>query len=233
MNRGDDEERKRQVTTPLNPQGTPGRPPTQPPSEAGTPRWKWSWITIGGIVLLLFIVGVSCGNEKSSTPTITTTTPETQASATPAQPQVTVPGDLVGKNAQLANDELRRLGIINIGYVSQDGSKVAPLENWTVTKVAPSPGTVVVTTDTVLITATEENGPGAPVAPPAVSAPVPAPPAAPALPPADSSPGGSTGGSAYYSNCAAARAAGVAPLHRGDPGYRSGLDRDGDGVACE
>ena len=37
----------------------------------------------------------------------------------------------------------------------------------------------------------------------------------------------------YYASCAAARAAGTAPLHRGDPGYRSGLDRDGDGVACE
>ncbi|MET8134676.1 excalibur calcium-binding domain-containing protein [Streptomyces sp. NPDC005251] len=38
---------------------------------------------------------------------------------------------------------------------------------------------------------------------------------------------------AYYENCDAARAAGAAPLHRGDPGYRSELDRDGDGVACE
>jgi len=38
---------------------------------------------------------------------------------------------------------------------------------------------------------------------------------------------------AYYKSCAAAKAAGAAPLHRGDPGYRSGLDRDGDGVACE
>ncbi|WP_406640001.1 excalibur calcium-binding domain-containing protein [Amycolatopsis sp. WGS_07] len=39
--------------------------------------------------------------------------------------------------------------------------------------------------------------------------------------------------SAYYKNCAAAKAAGAAPLHRGDPGYRPALDRDGDGVACE
>jgi len=39
--------------------------------------------------------------------------------------------------------------------------------------------------------------------------------------------------SVYYANCAAAEAAGAAPLYRGDPGYRSGLDRDGDGVACE
>ncbi|MFC6359788.1 excalibur calcium-binding domain-containing protein [Luteococcus peritonei] len=44
---------------------------------------------------------------------------------------------------------------------------------------------------------------------------------------------GSRSGSGYYKNCAAARAAGVAPLHRGDPGYRAGLDRDDDGVACE
>ncbi len=37
----------------------------------------------------------------------------------------------------------------------------------------------------------------------------------------------------YYKNCAAARAAGAAPLHRGEAGYRKGLDRDGDGIACE
>lgn len=46
--------------------------------------------------------------------------------------------------------------------------------------------------------------------------------------------GGSGGGGAtYYANCAAVRAAGAAPIYRGDPGYSSSLDRDGDGVACE
>jgi Excalibur calcium-binding domain len=39
--------------------------------------------------------------------------------------------------------------------------------------------------------------------------------------------------SAYYANCTEARAAGVAPLHEGEPGYRAALDRDHDGVACE
>lgn len=39
--------------------------------------------------------------------------------------------------------------------------------------------------------------------------------------------------SVYYKNCDAAIAAGAAPLHRGEPGYRPGLDKDGDGVACE
>lgn len=37
----------------------------------------------------------------------------------------------------------------------------------------------------------------------------------------------------YYKNCDAVRAAGKAPLLRGQPGYRTGLDRDLDGEACE
>lgn len=41
----------------------------------------------------------------------------------------------------------------------------------------------------------------------------------------------STGGA--YANCSAARAAGAAPVRRGDPGYGRHLDRDGDGVGCE
>ena len=57
--------------------------------------------------------------------------------------------------------------------------------------------------------------------PPVVS--VPAPVAAPPTTAAD----------VYYANCAAARAAGAAPIYRGSPGYRPALDRDGDGIACE
>jgi hypothetical protein len=37
----------------------------------------------------------------------------------------------------------------------------------------------------------------------------------------------------YYPNCDAARAAGKAPIHRGEPGYRPALDADLDGIACE
>jgi endonuclease YncB( thermonuclease family) len=39
--------------------------------------------------------------------------------------------------------------------------------------------------------------------------------------------------SVYYDDCDAARAAGAAPLHAGEAGYRTGLDRDGDSIACE
>ncbi|MUV06787.1 hypothetical protein GOP80_06325 [Planococcaceae bacterium Storch 2/2-2] len=37
----------------------------------------------------------------------------------------------------------------------------------------------------------------------------------------------------YYANCSEARAAGVTPIYRGQPGYASHLDRDNDGIACE
>lgn len=67
------------------------------------------------------------------------------------------------------------------------------------------------------------------------SAPAPAdPPAAPAPPdavPAAPAPAAPT--SVYYANCAAARAAGAAPLRAGQPGYREQMDGDRDGVACE
>lgn len=36
-----------------------------------------------------------------------------------------------------------------------------------------------------------------------------------------------------FRNCAEARAAGVAPVRRGDAGYGPHLDRDNDGVGCE
>lgn len=37
----------------------------------------------------------------------------------------------------------------------------------------------------------------------------------------------------YYRNCDEARAAGVTPLYRGQPGYGAHMDGDNDGVACE
>lgn len=39
--------------------------------------------------------------------------------------------------------------------------------------------------------------------------------------------------SVYYENCDAVRAANADPVRRGEPGYASHLDRDGDGVGCE
>jgi hypothetical protein len=51
--------------------------------------------------------------------------------------------------------------------------------------------------------------------------------------PAPVAPPAAAPGDVYYKNCTEARAAGAAPVHRGDPGYSSTLDRDGDGIGCE
>lgn len=56
-------------------------------------------------------------------------------------------------------------------------------------------------------------------------------PAAPAVAAASAPARPSTG--VYYSNCDEARAAGRAPLYINEPGYRSEMDGDSDGVACE
>lgn len=39
--------------------------------------------------------------------------------------------------------------------------------------------------------------------------------------------------SIIYSGCNEVRAAGKAPLYAGQSGYRSDMDGDGDGIACE
>lgn len=64
--------------------------------------------------------------------------------------------------------------------------------------------------------------PFAPQPAPQQSAPPPAPQPAPSPP-----------SSVFYPNCAAARAAGAAPVLLGQPGYGTHLDRDRDGVGCE
>lgn len=57
------------------------------------------------------------------------------------------------------------------------------------------------------------------------------PPPGPSEAPTDEPTSGSSG--TFFENCTAAREAGAAPLHRGEPGYRSSMDGDGDGIACE
>ncbi|WP_374776300.1 excalibur calcium-binding domain-containing protein [Streptomyces sp. NBC_01310] len=83
-------------------------------------------------------------------------------------------------------------------------------------------------------------GTGCPAAPgtdlrPKPAAPSAAPTTAPTTAPApdEDETGGGGGGNVSYKNCTAVKAAGAAPIRRGDPGYARHLDRDGDGVGCE
>ncbi len=67
--------------------------------------------------------------------------------------------------------------------------------------------------------------------PPTSPPPTNPPPTSPPPPPPPSGPGSNADGS--YKNCTEARERGGAPVHRGQPGYGTHLDRDGDGVGCE
>lgn len=84
---------------------------------------------------------------------------------------------------------------------------------------APPPATPTPATTTTVV---PPPAPAVPSTPPAQPAPAPAQPAPATVPE-----------SVYYENCAAARAAGAAPLYLGEPGYRPKMDGDGDGIACE
>ena len=102
-------------------------------------------------------------------------------------------------------------GMASIGAIVGDPESDAPSQPTTPAETSGTPAA-----------ATTTDAPAATEVPPATTSPAEQPPPPP--PPATE---------VYYANCAEARAAGAAPLHRGDAGYRSGLDRDGDGVACE
>ncbi|RDI68331.1 excalibur calcium-binding domain-containing protein [Nocardia pseudobrasiliensis] len=107
------------------------------------------------------------------------------------------------------------------------------------TNTAPAPRVTPPTTTSAAHTQSATSAPRVPIptslapAPTTVAAPEPyAPqqPVAPApLPVTTQAPAPEV----YYPNCAAARAAHAAPIYRGEPGYRPGLDRDNDGIACE
>jgi len=108
----------------------------------------------------------------------------------------------------------------------------ATAESTTTTTVVPTttpaPTTTVPPTTLPVVTAPP------PTAPPVTEPPPPPPTVAPAPPPPPPSPEPEPEApSASFANCDAARAAGAAPVHRGDPGYGPHLDRDDDGVGCE
>lgn len=177
--------------------------------------------------VLLAAVLSACGAAgnaavlQSTTPSATTTTTTTTTTTAMA----TIPNDVVGKQAADVRSELNSLGFWNVDVVSADNTPVDAGAGWHVVSVdglgSNSPLTAKITVRV------DRDAPPTTVAPPPTTE-KPAPPAY-TPPPAQAPPPAEV----YYKNCAAARAAGAAPLHRGQPGYRTALDRDNDGIACE
>ena len=187
-----------------------------------------SWLVALVIVLVPAVSGCddSAAHEAA---------PASAAATTPAA--VEVP-DVVGMKGDDAADALKKAGLSKTpSYTDADGEEsVWAPGNWSVTAQDPAAGERVPADQAITLTVNHDSADAAASASAAAEATEqaaqeePAQPEAPAQEP-QSEP--EEQADAYYANCTEAKAAGAAPLYRGDPGYRAKLDGDHDGVACE
>jgi hypothetical protein len=198
--------------------------PLPPPHRRKTaPPRRWPWVT-GGVAVLMVVIALT-HSLTSAPPTVTMGDPRTTAPAptrsnnTPSNAAVPAPSTLAPTPAAVAPALPRAMP-------PRTAARVVPTPRLVGAAPVTTPRRTPVPMPT---TAAQPSEPAPTIDPGAYVAATP--PAALPTPLATTPP--SSAQSTYYSNCAAARAAGTAPLHRGDPGYRPGLDRDGDGVACE
>ena len=200
-----------------------------------------SWLIALVIALAPILAGCedSSAHESSSRPTATTAT-------TPAM--IEVP-DVVGMKGDAAAVALKEAGLTSSpSYTDADGEdSVWNSSDWSVTSQDPAAGERVPADQAITLTVNDDSAEAAASASASASAAAaeasasaeaseqavqdePAQPEEPAQRP-QQDPKKST--STYYANCTEAKAAGAAPMFEGDPGYRSGLDRDHDGIACD
>lgn len=128
-----------------------------------------------------------------------------------------------------AKKELAALGFRQVDVRSVDGRQVVVEANWLVTVVEGAGAPAPLSTRVVILVdkpkPTDHPTPVDTPSPEPSPEPLPEPEPVPEPKPEPQS--------VYYSSCAAAKAAGAAPLHAGEPGYRPALDGDRDGVACD
>lgn len=183
-----------------------------------------SWFVALALVLTPALAGCDQASAKKTA----------SSEATTAQTTIEVP-DVVGLKGDAAVDALEKAGLTeDPTFKDVDGKEsVWKKSNWSVTAQDPAAGEQVAADREITLTVTHDSAHAEASAKASASAAAaaeaaekaaqePEEPAQPAQKP-----------QAYYRNCAEAKAAGAAPLYQGDPGYRSALDRDHDGVACE
>ncbi|HVK22356.1 MAG TPA: excalibur calcium-binding domain-containing protein [Actinokineospora sp.] len=200
-----------------------------------TRKRKPLWIA-GGVVLLLLLLSAVFGDPDDTKRPQGLVGGASTSSATSSASEpghAAIPEDLIGKGLPDAKKQLNALGFHDVVVKSVDGRSIIVEANWLVSRV-DGLGTSVPLTTPVTVWVDKPKSTAEPAEPLPSPADVPPPPpaddttaAAPEPIPEPEAP------AAYYPNCAAADAAGVTPLRAGEPGYRKGLDRDGDGVACD
>lgn len=178
---------------------------------------KWPWVVAAILLLLFFIAGVFGGEDNGP------------VSPKENQPVATLPDGLTGMDAASARDRLQEQGFL-VTIESVDGRTVIVESNWNVVSVSlrDEKNVLLRVAKPAPTTTAQADTPSTVETPPAQATPEPAPEPEPA-PTEEPAPAPD----AYYANCDEARAAGAAPMMVGEPGYRPGLDRDKDGIACD
>jgi len=151
---------------------------------------------------------------------------------------VAVP-NVVGMKGDAAADTLKEAGFTEKPtYADVDGEETVQEESdWTVTAQGPQADTQAPVDQPIALMVRHDradaSASASAVATEPESAPEPAQPQEPEPAPEPAQPQEPEPGGVYYRSCKEAKAAGAAPLYQGEPGYRPGLDRDHDGIACE
>ena len=208
-----------------------------------------SWL-ITLVIVVPVLAGCGGSPAQGAPPTATAST---------TQVLITVP-DVIGMKGNVAAETLKEAGLTRKpNYTDADGEEsVMKASNWSVTAQDPAAGEQVRADRAITLTVNHDSADAAASASasaaaasaspaaaeaeppePAVQKEEPAPVEEPAQEPAQAprqsgqNPDSEGAAGAYYANCTEAKAAGAAPLYRGEPGYREKLDRDKDGIACE
>ncbi|WP_052375289.1 excalibur calcium-binding domain-containing protein [Actinomyces israelii] len=199
-------------------------------------------LSAGGwlIALVIVLAPAAAGCDDSAAHEAA---PASAAATTPAA--VEVP-DVVGMKGDDAADALKKAGLSKgPSYTDTDGEEsVWDPGNWSVTAQNPAAGEQVPADQVITLTVNHDSADAAASASAsasaaAASAAAEAAASAAAEQPAQEQPAQEPQSEpeeqarTYYANCTEAKAAGAAPLYRGEPGYRDKLDRDHDGIACE
>ena len=194
------------------------------------------------LVVLAGLMLTGCGGKQEAVqPT------ESATAVAVAEETATVPG-VVGLTLDKATEQLEDLGLEVEAEDTVDGKSIIVKKNWQVASQDPTEGAQVAKGSTVHLgvenldkiaadkaaaeKAAADKAAADNAAADAAAAKLAAEQAAAqqAVPQVPAAPAPA---SVYYANCTAARAAGAAPLSAGQPGYRAGLDRDNDGIACD
>lgn len=203
-----------------------------------------SWFVALALVLTPALAGCDQASAKKTA----------SSEATTAQTTIEVP-DVVGLKGDAAVDALEKAGLTeDPTFKDVDGKEsVWKKSNWSVTAQDPAAGEQVAADREITLTVTHDSAHAEASAKASASAAAAAEASASAAAAAEAAEKAAQEAQqaeeaaqepeepaqpaqkpqAYYRNCAEAKAAGAAPLYQGDPGYRSALDRDHDGIACE